>query len=277
MVIPDKETHGIIGARRSVGDASRTTAAVSMHSLVNMIPGQVSAVHRGLLNVGLRLRVGERTDLRVRWLLAANITSELVPGVSVNAIIPAEAVHLESGYFRLGKRRWNRWIGRITFVETLQDRRVVSVKLHNDPVTLKCCGSMTGLNWVPQVWDTVNIVVDPTKISLDTGLKIDDAPNVSHDRETFHPFRDARVWMRAQVTAVGEAPEGRFLSLLIGTARVSVFIDREQDGFGRWNSGMTLDIHVGRYDAWLKPCSSDGAPVLCGVLYLDSHCIAVTR
>ena len=76
---------------------------------------------------------------------------------------------------------------RITFVETLQDRQVVSVKLHNDPVTFKCCGSMTGLNWVPQVWDTVNIVLDPTKISLDAGHEKRDAQPVSHDGET-SPF-----------------------------------------------------------------------------------------
>lgn len=277
MVIPDNETHASIGAQRSVGDASETTAALSMHSLVNMIPGQVSAIHRGLLNVGIRVRVGERTDLRVRWPLAANVKAELEPGLSVKVVIPAEAVHLESGYFRLGKRRWNRWIGRITFVETLQDRWVVSVKIHNDPVTLKCCGTMTGLNWVPQVWDTVNIIVDPTKISLDTGLNIDDAPNVSHDRETFDPFRDARVWMRAQVTEIGEASEGKFLSLLIGTARVSVFIGWEDDSFDRWSSGMTLDIHVGRYDAWLKPAGGDRASVLCGLLYLDSQSITATR
>ena len=186
--------------------------------------------------------------------LGLPLTPDPVQGLSVKAVIPAEAVHLESGYFRLGKRRWNRWIGRIVFVEMLQDRQVVSVKLHHDPVTLKCCGSMTGLNWVPQVWDTVNIVVDPTKISLDAGMRIETAPTVSHDGETFDPFRDARVWLSAQVTEIGEAPEGKFLSLLIGTARVSVFIGREEDSFGRWKSGMTLDIHVGRYDAWLKPC-----------------------
>ena len=38
MAIPDNETHASIEARRSVGDASEPTAALSMHSLVNMIP-----------------------------------------------------------------------------------------------------------------------------------------------------------------------------------------------------------------------------------------------
>ena len=64
MVIPDNEMQGSIGARKGVCDESDTTAALSMHSLVNIIPGQVTAIHQGLLNVGIRVRVGERTDLR---------------------------------------------------------------------------------------------------------------------------------------------------------------------------------------------------------------------
>jgi hypothetical protein len=277
MVISDNEMPGNIEARKKVCDESETTAASSMHSLVNMIPGEVTAIHQGLLNVGIRIRIGERTDLRVRWPLGSSLQENLVGGSLVKAVIPMEAVHLESGYFRLGKRRWNRWIGRITFVETLHNRRVVWVKLHNDRVSLKCCGSMTGLNWLPQVWDTVNIVVDPTKISLDAGMQIEAAQIVRRDAEAWDPLRDARVWLKAQVTEIGEAPEGKFHSLVIGTARVSVFIDREEDRVGQWSPGMRLDIHVGRYDAWLKRSGSESAPVLCGILFLDSQSLATTR
>ena len=53
-----------------------------------------------------------------------------MPGDSVKAVIPAEAVHLESGYFRLGKLRWNRWVGRIVLTEIWRDRLIVTVKLH---------------------------------------------------------------------------------------------------------------------------------------------------
>ncbi len=95
--------------------------------------------------------------------------------------------------------------------------------------------------------------------------------------EVFNQLGDARVWLRAQVTDIGKAPEGTFLSLVIGTARVSVFIGRDEDNFGRWNSGMTLEIHVGRYDAWLKPGRPDCAPVLCGLLYLDHQSLASSR
>ena len=141
------------------------------------------------MNVGIRARVGERTDLRVRWPLAANVTSELVPGVSVNAIIPAEAVHLESGYFRLGKQRCNRWIGRIVLVELLEGKPLVEVKLHHDPVTLKCRESMTGQNWTPRVWETATVVVDPKKISLIVGWRHDGPWDQASRRRLLTPVR----------------------------------------------------------------------------------------
>ncbi len=273
MVIPEGEMPACV----EVHKRAATSADLETYSLVNVIPGQVTAIHRGLLNMGLRVRVGERTDLRVRWPLGSAARADLTPRVSVKAVIPADAIHLESGYFRLGTRRWNRWIGRIVFVDTSKERQVISVKLHNDQVTWKCCGSMTGSTWVPRVWDTVNIVIDPTKIRLDGDLRQEVVPTVSRDMETIDPFLDARVWMGAHVTEIGEAPEGKVLSLLIGTARVSVFIGWEDDSFGRWSSGMRLDIHVGRYDAWLRPAGSGHALILCGLLYLDSHSLTVTR
>ena len=176
MVMSDNKMHGNMGTRKSLGNELDPTAASTMQSLINVMDGQVTAIHQGLLNVGIRIRIGQQTDLRVRWPLGATLQKNLVNGSPVKAVIPMEAVHLESGYFRLGKRRWNRWIGQVTSVEAAQNRRIVSVTLHNDPLTLTCCGSMTGLNWVPQVGDTVNIVVDPTEISLDAGTGRADRP-----------------------------------------------------------------------------------------------------
>ena len=103
------------------------------------------------------------------------------------------------------------------------------------------------------------------------------AQAVCHEAETSDHLRDTRVWLTARVTEISEASEGEFLSLLIGTARVSVFIAREEDSFRQWTSGEILDIHVGRYDAWLKPRGSENERILCGVLFLDSRSIPVTR
>ena len=62
-----------------------------------MIPGQVRAIHRRPLNVGIRVRVGERTDLRVGWLWGSLVTAALGYDVSVTVVIPADAIHLEFG------------------------------------------------------------------------------------------------------------------------------------------------------------------------------------
>lgn len=277
MLIPEDKHDRPIEARQKGSGESGAQMSSSPLSMVNVIPAQVAAIHRGLVRVGIRLRVGDRTDLAVRLPLGHRLTSDLWAGQRVRALIPSEGVQLEVGYFRQGKRRWNRWIGQIVLVESLQDRRVVTVKLHNEQITLRSCGSMTGTNWVPQVWDTVNIVVDPTTVSLDADGRNAGTQAVSQEEETLDPFRDARVWLRAQVMELGDASEGKLLSLLIGTARVSVFVGREEDSFGRWTRGMTLEIHVGRYEAWLKPCGSHGPPVSCGLLYLDYQSLAGAR
>lgn len=151
---------------------------------------------------------------------------------------------------------------------------MVSVKLHNDSVMLKCSGSMTGSNWVPRVWDTVNIVVDPTKIRLNAGRRENAVPDRISERDTIDSCQDARVWLKAQIIQTDEAQEGRLLSLLVGTARVSVLIDREGDSVRRWSPGLTIEIHIGRYEARMKPCGRDCPPVLCGLLYLGRQSLA---
>lgn len=277
MMSPDNDMHERSEARVGARDRSEPTVASSTSSSANVLSGRITTIHQGLLNVGIRMSVGERTDLRVRWPLGSDVMPELVPGLTVNAVIPAEAVHLESGYFRLGKQRWNRWIGRIVRVEPLAETPMVEVKFHHDPVTLKCRGSMTGQNWTPQVWETVNIVVDPTKIRLNVGARHDGLQDRSLVKETLDSCQDVRVWLKAQIIETGEAPEGRLLSLLVGVARVSVLVGRDEDRFTRWRPGMTIEIHIGRYEAWVKPCGSDCPPTLCGLLYLDHQSLASAR
>jgi len=245
--------------------------------MLNVISAQVAAIHRGMVRVGIRLRVGQRTDLAVRLPLSHYLTNDLSAGQWVRALIPAEAVQLEAGYFRQGRRRWNRWIGRIVLVDSVQAERVATVTLHNDQITLKSCGSMIGSNWVPQAWDTVNIVVDPASITLDTLPRISSSPALSRNGEKNNPVSDARVWLKGQITHIGHSHEGTLLSLLIGSAHVSVFIDQEDDDFRRWTSGMNVEIHVAQYDAWLKPSGTDRSAIFCGILYLDHHSVSGAR
>jgi hypothetical protein len=96
-------------------------------------------------------------------------------------------------------------------------------------------------------------------------------------KETLDSCQDVRVWLKADIIEIGEAPEGRLLSLLVGVARVSVLVGRDEDRFTRWSPGMTIEIHIGRYEAWVKPCGSDCPPTLCGLLYLDHQFLAGAR
>lgn len=88
---------------------------------------------------------------------------------------------------------------------------------------------------------------------------------------------DARVWLKATIAEVDRDLDGRLLSLLVGTARVSVLVERKEDHFAGWAAGMLIDIHIGRYEAWVKPCGKDCLPVLCGLLYLDHQSLASAR
>lgn len=88
---------------------------------------------------------------------------------------------------------------------------------------------------------------------------------------------DARVWLRATITRADRDLDGSLLSLLIGTARVSVLVGRKDDHFACWAAGMLIDIHIGRYEAWVKPYGRDCPPVLCGLLYLDHQSLASAR
>jgi hypothetical protein len=132
----------------------------------NVVSGWVMAIFQGLTRTGIRMRVGERTDLRVKWPSHRGEVSGVEVGQWVIATIPAEAVRLEAGEFRQGKSRWNRWIGRIVLVEPERIAQLITVKLHGESWTLKSTGPVVGLNRCPQAWDMVNIVLDPWQVGI---------------------------------------------------------------------------------------------------------------
>lgn len=82
------------------------------------------------------------------------------------ATIPVDAVCLEAGMFRRGKQRWNRWIGRIVFVESSDAGIVYTVKIDGEDWTLKGIGPVVGARQPTKTWDVVNVVVDPQKVDL---------------------------------------------------------------------------------------------------------------
>ena len=114
----------------------------------------------------LRIRVGKRTDLRVRWKTVLPSPGTVNIGQMIWVNIPEGAVHLEAGGFRCGKQRLNRWIGRVVLVNRTDQDLVTTVKLYRESITLKSVGPVMGTCATLSVWDTVNIVVDPQQIEL---------------------------------------------------------------------------------------------------------------
>jgi hypothetical protein len=133
-------------------------------TIMNWVRGVIHSQYVGLVRAGVRIKVGARTDLRVRW--AKRETRGFVVGQPAVATMPAEAVRLESGMFRRSKQRWNRWVGRIVLIEHLEATTVYTVKVHGEEWTLKSLGPILGAQGPSRPWDVVNIVVDPQVVEL---------------------------------------------------------------------------------------------------------------
>jgi hypothetical protein len=133
-------------------------------TIINWVRGIIHSQYVGLVRGGVRMKVGVRTDLRIRW--ARREEREFVVGQPVVATIPAETVRLESGMFRRGKQRWNRWVGRIVLIQQVEAGTLYTVKVHGEEWTLKSLGPVLGAQRPSRPWDVVNIVVDPQRVDL---------------------------------------------------------------------------------------------------------------
>ena len=143
------------------GESGSTSAGGTM---INWVRGLIHSQYAGLVRAGVRIKVGARTDLRVRW--ARKEESGFVVGQPVVAMIPATAVRLESGMFRRSRQRWNRWVGRIVLIQHLEAQVVYTVKVHGEEWTLKSLGPVLGAQEPSRAWDVVNVVVDPQVVEL---------------------------------------------------------------------------------------------------------------
>ena len=133
-------------------------------AIVNWIAGNIHSRYIGLVREGVRVKMLDRIDLRVRWPIGE--PQHFAEGQQVIATIPAEAVKLEAGIFRRSKQRWNRWIGRIVLIEHLEAGAVYTVKVHREEWTLKGLGAVLGAQQPSKPWDVVNVVVDPQAVEL---------------------------------------------------------------------------------------------------------------
>ena len=133
-------------------------------TIINWIAGVVQSQYVGLVREGVRIKVLDRIDLRVRWPIGE--PRHFADGQQAIAVIPAEAVKLEAGMFRRSKQRWNRWIGRIVLIEHLDPGLVYTVKVHREEWTLKSLGPVLGAQQPGKPWDVVNVVVDPQSVEV---------------------------------------------------------------------------------------------------------------
>ena len=135
-------------------------------SEVNIVTGTVVSSNSSLSRTRIRFRIGAQTILRARWLSDEDVTEPMRISDRVTAVIPAEAVRLEIGWFRRGTRRLNRWIGRIVLVQADEPDPLITVKVHGETWTLRSRGNVVGADRLPRTWETVNIVIDPAQVRL---------------------------------------------------------------------------------------------------------------
>ena len=147
-------------------------SSISTHETVlpsrisNGLMGIVISKFERLTRTTLRIRIGTRIDLHVRWQIALPSPGTVNIGQMIWVHIPEGAVHLEAGGFRCGKQRLNRWIGRVVLVNRTDQDLVTTVKLYRESITLNSVGPVLGMCTTLSVWDTINIVVDPQQIGL---------------------------------------------------------------------------------------------------------------
>lgn len=133
-------------------------------TIMNWVKGAILSQHVGVVRAGVRIKVGARTDLRVRWVKHEERC--FILGQSVIATIPADAVRLESGMFRRSRQRWNRWSGRIVLIQQVEAGTLYTVKVHGEEWTLRSLGPVLGAQQAIRPWDVVNVVVDPQVVDL---------------------------------------------------------------------------------------------------------------
>jgi len=231
---------------------------------LNVLSGIVISRTQGLTRTTLRIRVGERTDLRVRRWAPFPMADTIEIGQTVHITIPAEAVQLEAGGFRRGKQRWNRWIGRVVLVNRNNHDPVTTAKIHRDSITLHSVGPVIGADFLT-TWDTVNIVVDPHEVGVtpigrpcrQMGASLSSFPLVDS--------QPSLVWLRASIRSVRAIPTGLFVALNVGAVRISTVIEPNLSAMLSWMVGTPVEISINRCDAWIRRCA-ESPMVLCSAV-----------
>lgn len=235
------------------------TAAVPHPS--NTLVGIVTSKQDGLTRTTARVRISERTDLRVRWQTSTGQHADVIVGSRVRLTIPETAVQLEAGGFRRGKQRWNRWIGRVVLVQQNQGTTVTTVKVHRDHITLKSRGPVIGGPSPLTTWTTVNLVIDPEHI----GLISADCLRASLSPSEVRVARTAPAdlaWISATVRDWRHTHDGVRSTLCIGDVDIFVVINDGMAESEAWQPGLTVEFSINSHGTWIRR-NSTTTPLPC--------------
>lgn len=248
---------------RRVLRPSRTAQHQEALGAFNVFSGIVMSRTDGLTRTTLRIRIGERTVLRVRWLgrSAAHDTTIDV-GQPVRVVIPEEAVQLEVGGFRRGKQRWNRWIGQVVLVYHSNHDLVTTVEIHHNDMTLRSRGPVIGARDQLMTWDAVNVVVDPQQVRL-IPLQPSSGGSRDFDLSSHSAPPLASLWLRATVRSLRSTQTARHIALNVGGAKVAVLIETTGRSVPFWNAGVSVEISIGHGEAWIRRDADSGALPCC--------------
>ncbi|GKS57946.1 hypothetical protein YTPLAS18_14730 [Nitrospira sp.] len=249
----------------------------SMSDRVSVLHGEVELVHRGLTRIAIRLRVGRQTRVRVRRPADVDDGLPCQVGQGATVQISDEAISIEPGTFRQGRRRWNRWLGRVVLVERDGTRVHVSVKVQGDDIVLRksypvedSCASL-------RTWDIVNLVVDPSRIGLHFLPHRGALQDAGMRSRLWHPQWDAHVWLQARLGAVQQLEKGYLLSLDLGATLIAAHVLSTDCRSVKWTPGRFLRIQVGVWEAHIDPCTIGAEPVPCQLLHLTDATSKASR
>ncbi len=222
--------------------------------LLNVLSGVVISRTEGLTRTTLRIRVGKRTDLRVRRQTPLPTRDIIEIGQRVRITIPAKAVQLEAGGFRRGKQRWNRWIGRVVLVNRNNHYPVTTAKIHSDSIALHSIGPVIGADFLT-TWDTVNIVVDPHEVGVAPLSRPCRQMRSSLSSSALADSQPSSVWLGAIIRSIRAIPTGLLVSLNVDGVKLSTVIETSRTAMSSWMVGTPVEININRCDVWIRRCA----------------------
>jgi len=241
--------------------AQKTDLSPSVWTVIN---GRVVSILHGLTRTTIRIMVEDDTTIRVRCPSEFFERVGFHVGQQVVARIPAEGVLLGTIGIWPGSSRWNRWGGRIVLVEPGVSAPMITVKPQGKSWTLKSTGPVVGLPR-PQTWEPVSIVIDPEKVTL-VPQRVANIERNLWAAQSIQTAGNSPVWLRARIESVRTGAQGSVISLDVGGLHVSALICRDEAPY-EWAPGLPVEIHIGQWEAWLRPEGDRADPIFCRLMY----------